>query len=114
MKSAEYLAAVARFLDADLRPALTDRALSFRLRIASSLLQSLALEAAHTGALAAAEAQRLGALGLGDASALARGLREGTVPPERERAVREHLIQTLRERLAAVNPRFDTSPEIES
>ena len=112
MKSGAYLQAVAKFLDADLRPALSDRALSFRVRIATSLLQSVALESEHEDALAAAESKRLAGLAE-DNAALARMLREGVLP-DRDAAVLQHLIQTLRERLQAVNPRFDTSPEIES
>jgi hypothetical protein len=106
VKTSDYLGAVARFLDADVRPALEgDRALAFRLRIASSLLQSVALETEHGGALAAAAAER--------AEELAAALRAGTLPPDREALVRSKLLEGLRARLAVVNPRFDTSPEIE-
>ena len=42
----ELLAAVADFLETDLRAALTDKALAFRARIAANLLRSVALESA--------------------------------------------------------------------
>jgi hypothetical protein len=114
VKSSAYLQAVAKFLGADVRPRLEDRALAFRVLIASSLLASLALESEHAGALEAAEAERLAALGLGDVAALAQLLRGDALPAEQDAAVFAHLIQTLRERLQAVTPRFDTAPEIES
>src|SRR5687767_6645635 len=56
------LGAVARFLEQDARPALTDPALAFRARIAAALLKSVAAESAAAEALEAAELARLRAL----------------------------------------------------
>lgn len=53
------LGAVARFLEQDARPALTDPALAFRARVAAALLRSIAAENAAAEALESAELVRL-------------------------------------------------------
>jgi len=116
-----FLAAVAEFLDGDVRPTISDKALRFRLLIASSLLRSVASERAQDAELREAEVERLGVLlgatapwDLEELNALlVSDIRAGERGDAAEAKVRSHLLKTLRERLAARNPRFDTAPEIE-
>lgn len=112
------LAAVQEFLLAELKPVVTDPRLSFRILIAAHLLGVVGNELRGGAAQDAAERARLATLlgHEGDTAALnaelAAHLRAG-VPPEQLEAVRRHLQETLRERLAINNPAFDTRPEIE-
>ncbi len=116
-----FLGAVASFLERDVRPNVVDKALSFRLLIASTLLRSVASERASDAGLREAELERLGVL-LGATAPwdldelntlLMSDIRDGKHDAAQDDRVRTHLLQTLRERLAARNPRFDTSAEIE-
>jgi hypothetical protein len=101
----EILGGVARFLD-ELRPTIDDSGLSFRARIASALLDSVAAEDSQREALAASEAARREAIGVDEAELLRR-LAEDPPPPEEEERWRAAILAGLSERLAARNPRFD-------
>ena len=118
------LRAVARFLETDLRGAITDRGLAFRLRIASHLL---ATTAAHLEQGEALETRSLADLtdlletplppDLGRREILAelhaelsRRLREGTVDREASLA---WLQEALRSQLKLTNPRFVLDAQIE-
>lgn len=124
------LDAVARFLDKEVRPAVSDPRLAFRLLIAANLNQIVATELRLGEAHEAAQLARLRALaGLpppapgsaADRAAelrrlerdLARRIREEPLDDDARRRVREHVIATLRERLAVSNPRFDLASAIE-
>lgn len=117
------LGALAQFLSEQVQPAITDRGLAFRVRIAAHLADTLRREVAHEEAHDAAELARLrdllGAEGLPsdrtDAirtlnARLAQALREGTVDAD---AARASLLATLRDKLAVVQPRFDTRLDLE-
>jgi hypothetical protein len=122
------LAAVARFLAKDVRPALADPALGFRALVAENLLTIVVAELAHEEADDAAELSRLRALlpdlpAADTSTATARRaaiaalnrelqarIRDGRVSgPE----LRAHLKATLAEKLAVSSPRFDLSQAIE-
>jgi hypothetical protein len=127
------LSGVARFLDEDLRGAVKDPALAFRLRIAANLVRMVAVEgavedahdAAHLAALAELlpeVAGELDELEGGEARrevirrlerALATRVRTGALDdarlPEARAVVRRLLVQ----RLSVVNPRFSTREHIE-
>lgn len=115
------LEGVARFLERDLDGAVADRALSFRLKVAAHLVATVARELALDPAQESSERERLRVL-LGsaetDVAALERELafriRAGEVPGGDERALRRALLVTLRDRLAVVQPRFDTRLDVES
>lgn len=115
------LGELARFLDGAVRPTIADRGLAFRVRIATHLLGVLAREAALAENHLAREADRLAALLDVDApatdrgawvlaqnAALAEGLRAGRFDADRLDAIRGHLLATLRDTLAVVQPDFDT------
>ncbi|MCO5166111.1 MAG: DUF6285 domain-containing protein [Planctomycetes bacterium] len=135
----DLLAAVARFLDEDARPALGDPALAFRARIGAALLRSLAAEAGAAEALEAADLARLRAVlaaldGREDHDegadlttpseserraalrtverALCDRVRAGLAPGDLAR-VRAAVAEGLRARLAVTTPAFDLSPEVE-
>jgi hypothetical protein len=116
-----FLAAVADFLDGDVRPTVGDKALRFRLLIASSLLRSVASERARDAELREAEVERLGVLlgatapwDLDELNALlVSDIRDVDRSAAADAEIRGHLLETLRERLAVRNPRFDRSAEIE-
>lgn len=121
------LMGVARFLDQDVRPEIADRALAFRVRIATHLLSTVVRELAFESAADSAElasiqttlgepatpqpdAQvRAEAIAAGNRELVA-GLASGDLDPE---ALHDHLERALAARLAVSNPRFDLSPEIE-
>ena len=125
------LLAVGDFLEQDVRPALDDPAMGFRVLIAANLCRIVAGELMTEPAHDASELKGLAALlpdlDVPDApdpeqrrAAIARGnamlaerLREGQVESRDLPAVREHLWRTLCDRLSVSNPRFDTSREIE-
>jgi hypothetical protein len=127
------LEAVAQLLLTEIQPAISDKRLGFRVLIAANLASVVANELRAEGEHDTAELLRLQALlpGMleGDprqlpaarrAQALssmnhelARRLRAHRVPAEEMVAVLVHIRQTLSERLSIVNPRFDTSPDIE-
>jgi hypothetical protein len=125
------LQAIARFVNEEARPALTDPRLNFRALIAANLATIVASELTSEDAHVTAELARANAL-LGDTSMplphrvegrtrllaetnrrLARLLREGAPSAEDLVRIHDHLMQTLREKLSVDNPRFDTSFEIE-
>lgn len=120
------LSAIARFLDKDVRPLISDPRLSFRVLIAAHLAQVAALESAAEDGHDAAELARLRAL-FGDEQAppppdraartsaiasynrrLAERIRGGLSPDERAR-VTAHVMATLRDKLAVNNVRFDAT-----
>lgn len=115
------LTEIARFLETQVRPAIDDKGLAFRVRIAVHLLGVIGREVTHAPAHLQAEADRLAALSgvalpaddltewVGARNAdLAAGLRADTYDAEARDAIRAHLMQTLRETLAVAQPRFDT------
>ncbi len=123
------LLAIARFLEREVRPLMTDPRVNFRLLVASSLAQMVALECDGEDSQDAAEAGRLAAL-LGEEmppagraerrawlrasnERLAADLRVGRLEGERLSLAYDHLKKTLAEKLAMNNPRFSTAPEIE-
>lgn len=98
--------AIAQFLEQQLRPALTEPSLIFRLKIATHLLETLAREQADGPKLAAADAARLeellGVVPDSEAALWAR-IESGQEDP----AVRKFLLERLGAELAVTQPRFD-------
>jgi len=127
------LDAVARFLLEDLQPQVADRRLAFRLLIAANLATTLAAELRTEEERTARELRRwqelLPGIETGDAARMpvperarairaleaemAARLRAGRLGPDELRRMRAHVRQSLVESLGFVNPRFDTSEEIE-
>lgn len=127
----ELLGAVADFLDGAVRPALEDRGLAFRLRIATNLLRTVSMECVGEDAADREELQGLRWLlktegdppadrkslrrALRESTAqLAAGLKDGVIPDGDLDSVGAHLRATLAVDLSLINPRFDRSPDIES
>lgn len=115
------LEALAKFLMADLHPAVKDKKLAFRVLIAANLAGTLATQLRSREGHQAAELQRLRAL-LGEGAAgglrelnaaLVERLKAGGVSGEELARIRAHVKQSLLEALSVVNPSFDTSAEIE-
>ena len=122
------LAAVRRFLKADLAAVIPDPALRFRVLIAANLLGVVERELALEGAHHTAEVERLSALcedtalqdlltldgdderRAGLAATYERLLADEAVD---EAALFAHVKATLGEKLAVINPRFDLSPTID-
>lgn len=131
---AALLNAVARFLEREIKPQVSDPSLSFRLLIAANLCQLVAGEIQMEDLATHAELDRLAAL-LPDVDidlAVARQSREGRVRAIEQMnralgdhiasgaieaapgsAVWEHVVTTLRGELFTSSPRFDTGLEIE-
>lgn len=131
---AALLNAVARFLEREIKPQVSDPSLSFRLLIAANLCQLVAGEIQMEDLATHAELDRLAAL-LPDVDldlAVARQSREGRVRAieqmnralgdhiasgaimaEPGSAAWEHVVTTLRGELFTSSPRFDTGLEIE-
>jgi hypothetical protein len=124
------LSAIARFLVEDARPALSDPRLAFRALIAANLASIVASELSSDEAATSAELARLRALFpdappagesfdamhaqvLSLTARLARRLREESPGEDEVTRIAAALRESLREKLAVDNPRFDTSPEIE-
>ena len=121
------LIGVARFLDQDIRPQIADKALAFRLRIATHLLTTVVRELAFESQADAAELASLQALlGQADApqpdaqrraEAILAGNTQAVIDLESNQLspddLHDHLERALAARLAVTNPRFDLSPEIE-
>lgn len=123
------LAAVARFLDGTVRPAIEDPGLAFRVRIAANLAKIVATECTLEDAHDAVELAGLAALmpdvglpELTDGSTrraaiaelngeLARRIRTRELEDSPELAA--HVRRSLEQRLSVINPRFDLSMEIE-
>lgn len=133
---AALLNAVARFLEREIKPQVSDPSLSFRLLIAANLCQLVAGEIQMEDLATHAELDRLAALlpdvGLDLDLAVARQSREGRVRAieQMNRALGdhiasgaiesepgspawEHVVTTLRGELFTSSPRFDTGLEIE-
>lgn len=129
--AATLLEAVASFLLEEVSPKLKDdKALGFRLMIAANLANVVATELRTQDDRFSHEARRLKALlpGVADESKLwssnGHTRDEALTALERELAMRlragkmkldekvlEHLVETAKETLAAVNPRFDLGDE---
>ena len=125
------LTAIARFLNEEARPALSDPRLAFRALIAANLASIVASELMTDDDQVAGELVRLRAI-FGDTNdelparphdrhtelsllnqRLSKLLHGGS-PNDAELAqIRAHVMQTLRDKLTVDNPRFDTSMEIE-
>jgi len=125
---ATLLAAVRRFLKADLAKETTDPALRFRVLIAANLLGVVERELAHEQAHHTAEVERLSTLlsDIDEESLLSlqgdEARREALAPlyerllsgdSEDPQAVFDHVKATLADKLAVVNPRFDLSSTID-
>lgn len=125
----QLLHAVAGFLKTDIMPAVADPGLRFRLLVATHVLGTVDRELHGEHHAWHAEAARLVALGIPvaadlldepsrrraavDANAeLVRRI-DAAGPEADLSAEREHVLATLREKLAVINPRFDLSPTIE-
>jgi Domain of unknown function (DUF6285) len=128
------LTAIARFLMEEVRPALSEPRLAFRALIAANLASVVASELASDSEVVARDLERLAPL-LPDAAdareeadpsfesqrarvadlnaRLASGLRDGGVADDDLARVAAVLRDSLREKLAVDNPRFDTSLDIE-
>ena len=125
------LTALARFLVEEVRPALSDPRLAFRALIAANLASVVASELASDDGAVTRDLDRLRPLlpeigELADDSfesrrarvaelsdRLAARLRDDDLSPEETARVATALRDSLREKLAIDNPRFDTSLEIE-
>jgi hypothetical protein len=130
----ELLAAVARFLEREVKPAIKDPALAFRVLIAASLTGIVAGELMAEDAATAAELDRLVQI-LPDAAtaicletklATREGRKEALIALNRalcdriravdfvkDPQVWSHVTLTLRGELFTSSPRFDTSIDIE-
>lgn len=120
-RATTLLTEIARFLETRVRPAVDDRGVAFRLRIAEHLLGMVARELTEGGAHLDAEAERLAGL-LGQTAPvldraawldarnaeLAAGLRADAYDSPTRDAIAAHLMQTLRETLTITQPGFDT------
>ena len=115
------------FLGQTVRPALDDKGLAFRVRIAQHLAMSMALEMSLAEPADRAALVRLHALGMSDdadtptasqaaaaraaaEARLARTIRDGGDIDTA--AVRRHVEQGLRDELAYTNPRFDLTKDL--
>jgi hypothetical protein len=124
------LEAVARFLGEELAPAIDDRGLAFRVRIAAWLVQMVTLESLLGETQDAAQLVRLRKLldeagetppspaALREAivhleARLCDRIREGGLDADERARITAHVKQTLLEKLAVVQPRFDTRPNVE-
>ncbi len=128
---ATLLGAVAEFLDKTVRPAIEDKGLAFRVRVAAHMVATVAREVTFEGNHDAVELARLRRLldraddplppndmerraVLTDLNAeLARRLREDALTADDQAAIRTHLVRTLEEKLSVVQPRFDVKMRIE-
>jgi len=128
------LEAVARFLEREIKPAVKDPSLSFRVLIAANLCQLVSAEIQMEDAATDAELDRLAAL-LPDVEvdpararssheerrralerynrALHDRIQSGAVRAEPGTEAWEHVTTTLRGELLTSSPRFDTALDIE-
>ncbi len=130
----ELLAAVARFLEREVKPAIKDPALAFRVLIAANLTGIVAGELQTEDAATAVELDRLAqllpeaaaAIGLETKLATREGRKEALIALNRalcdriravdfvkDPQVWSHVTLTLRGELFTSSPRFDTSIDIE-
>jgi hypothetical protein len=102
----ELVAAVADFLDEEVRPA-TDGSVSFHVRVAANVLRTVERElaAASAGAAGAAVAA-LTALGFDDETKLAAAIRAGELD-DRATDVLPALRAVVRHRLGVAHPGYD-------
>ncbi len=124
------LDALARFLDVEVRGAVQDPALAFRVRIASHLAQVVAREIRGEDAHDLAELQRLEKLldrTMGPTAirredrhlqmkqmnrTLAKAIRAGTLDARERTEAHAHVKATLIDKLSVIQPRFDTKADI--
>ena len=130
----ELLAAVARFLEREVKPAIKDPALAFRVLIAASLTGIVAGELHTEDAATSVELERLAAILPDTAAAISlekklatrEGRKEALIALNRalcdrvrkgdfagDKQVWNHVSLTLRGELFTSSPRFDTSIDIE-
>lgn len=125
----ELLRAIAQFLLAEAYPAIADKRLNFRVLIAANLANVVATELERGSSLISDEIARLEALlpdfpsrgaqeSLAQRAAylnqeLALRLRSKKFNLREKQQVWAHAKQTLIDTLGIVNPRFDTSAEVE-
>jgi hypothetical protein len=127
------LEAVAHFLVADLHPALEDKRLAFRVLIAANLAATIAGELRFQDSLSLSELSRLRKLypeavpedppsmttagrlaALRDLNArLVRDVRERNLSAGQMAIARAYTRRTLEETLTVLNPRFDTTRQID-
>jgi hypothetical protein len=124
------LLALAKFLQSEARPAVTDQRVAFRLLVAANLCTVLALECDNEEEHDAAElrglqnllvdnpahlprprAERLALIKKLNATLAERIRKREYGPDERARYV-AHVKKTLADKLSVANPRFDQSPDI--
>jgi hypothetical protein len=125
------LQAISEFLLTEVKPAITESRLSFRVLIAANLAQVVAKELVEEDGQEARELERLRVL-LRDLHVepavdrpamqrqvlhlnreLAQRLREGSIAGAQLDETRRHLLTTLREKLSVNNPFFDTRPDVD-
>jgi hypothetical protein len=125
------LQAISEFLLTEVKPAITESRLSFRVLIAANLAQVVAKELVEGDGQEARELERLRVL-LSDVAGepavdrpaiqrqvlqlngeLARRLRAGSLAGAQLDETRRHLLTTLREKLSVNNPFFDTRPDVD-
>jgi hypothetical protein len=119
------LQGLAVFLGETVRPAIADKGLAFRVRIAQHMAMSLAFEQQFAEGHDRAALQRLSVLLLEDVTVttatqarelravleakLAQAIRDGTITPD---AARPHIEQSLRDELSFTNPAFDLRKDL--
>jgi len=125
------LQAISEFLLTEVKPAISESRLSFRVLIAANLAQVVAKELVEEDAQEAHELQRLRTLVTDIPVAehldrpalqqlvvqlnteLAERLRDGRIAGAQLDETRRHLLTTLREKLSVNNPFFDTRPDVD-
>ncbi len=123
-----FLEAVATFLEKEVRGAVKDPALVFRVLIAAHLLRVVEGESRKEDLHDSAEAQRLAeVLDLPDppssrmerreflahhTASLALSIRSGALSASPDSPAWQHIKATLREKLQVIQPRFDLSSDI--
>lgn len=105
--AAELVAAVAEFLEHDVRDATTGQ-VNFHARVAANALRMVERELQNPGEPEALAA--LAALGFGDETALAAAIRAGDLDG-RDGDVMACLRTLVRHRLAAAHPGYDKGPQ---
>jgi hypothetical protein len=119
------LASIARFLQEDVRPLVSDSRVSFRLLVAAHLAGVVAMEGAAEETHDVAELTRLAGILDGPGSAptraerrqliaknnrrLAELIRRGELAADARRQITDHVFATLRDKLSVNNVRFDAA-----
>jgi hypothetical protein len=101
----ELIAAVAEFLDTDVRAA-TDGQVNFHARVAANALRMVERELLDAGAAEARAA--LAGLGFGDEAGLAAAIRAGELDGRGDAQVTACLRTLVRHRLAVAHPGYDS------